>query len=1095
MNQFLSDSSLSDRQKLLLQLMQSERPNSSPRISPRGHSGPAPLSLAQQRLWFIGQIEAQAAPNNILIALRITGALDRAAIRKSLSKLVERHEVLRTNVTTVQSEPVQIISPVQAFPLPVVDLSRINDREAATLAISRHEIKHAFNLETEPLFHGYLICSGNTNVLLLTLHHIIADGWSIGILVHELITLYNSFVHGKNSPLAALSIQYADFAEWQRKNIAHLALNEHLEYWKKKLANLPEVIELPLDRPRPPIRTFHSKRQSIVLPEKFRTSLNEISRQRGVTSFMVLLAAFNVLLHRYTGQTDIVVGTDVANRNLPETECLIGFFVNQLVLRIAISGTPTFDELLRQVQNSCLEAYAAQDVPFDAVVEALKPRRSLQHSLLFQVKLVFQNSPAPASKAADLKFFPMEIDPETLNLDLFVNILKTRDGIHISLDYNTDIFNPATATRILEHFRNVLMAAVEFPDQRVSELQLLSEHERKQIVTDWNQTALEFPRDSCLAELLERTCKAMPDAIALSSEEVQLSYSELNSSANRFGNYLKKLGVRPEVAVGICLPRSVGFVITILGVLKAGGAYLPLDPELPTERLAFMIENAGALIVITNEAIRATLPNYGVLFISLENEEAAIRVEDSSDYQAQVLPENLAYMVYTSGSTGVPKAVMVTHRSVCNLAQTQKILFGMDSESRVLQFASWSFDASVSELWTTILAGGCLCLASRQELQDSAELQNIMHREQITTVTMPPSLLLAWKGNVPSLRTLVVAGEACSQEVASHWAQGRRFINAYGPTETTVCVSLEQSTTGECPGIGRPIGNVQAYVLDQYLEPVPVGVIGELFVGGAGVTRGYAGQPGITAQRFVPDPFSNESGSRIYRTGDSVRLKENGLLEFIGRNDDQVKIRGYRIEPGEIEAALVMHPAIEQAAIIATEAEGAERKLIAYIVPSNQAVPDSLQLREFLLQRLPDYMVPAAWIELKEMPLSANGKVDRKRLRGVTASHLKTPKIYEPPQSAVEMVLAEIWSELLSVTPIGIRDNFFDLGGHSLLGTLLTSRIGDLLAVELSLRNIFETPILQDLAARIERDLVSDDALNGEEQDSNAPLDRIAEIR
>ena len=828
-----------------------------------------PLSFAQERLWFLHQLEPECPLYNVpAVTCRISGPLRIAALERSLAEIVQRHESLRTTFGQVDGQPVQVISPSLPFAMQVFDLGHLasEQREAAALRIAGEEVRRPFDLARGPLFRAVLLrLAAEEHILVLPMHHIIFDGWSIGILLHELETLYAAFVTGEPSPLPELPIQVADYAHWQREWLQGQVLEEQLAYWRQQLAGAPPLLQLPTGRPRPKMQTHAGQRQPFTIPAELLPSLRALGRQEGATLFMTLLAAFQTLLYRYTGQEDIVVGTPIAGRLRPETRDVIGFFVNTLALRCDLSGQPAFRELLGRVREVALGAYAHQDMPFEKLVAELQPERSLSHSPLLQVMFILQNAPLTHPHLPDLTVTPVEVDTGTTKFDLTLSLFAsdwTTGDLSGWFAYNTDLFDAATIQRMAGHFGALLQAIAVNPDQSIVTLPLLTEAERQQVLVTWNDTAADFPAHKGIHHLFQEQVERTPDAIAVAFEGRQLTYRELNRHANQLARYLQTLGVGPETLVGLCLERSPEMIVGLLGVLKAGGAYVPLDPGYPQERLAFMLQDTQAPVLLTQQSLLDRLPASGAHVVRLDADWPSIARHSAENPRSDVAPDNLAYVIYTSGSTGQPKGVLLQHQGLCNLVTAQLEAFQISRRSRVLQFAAFSFDASVSEIFTTLCSGATLLLARQEVLASPPDLAHVLQNERITVVTLPPSMLrLLPETELPELRTLVSAGEACSWDIVARWAPGRRFLNAYGPAEATIgpiCHVVEKP--GDDPAapvpIGKPIANTQAYVLDRHGQPVPVGVTGELYLGGVGLARGYLHQPDLTAQKFVQNPFA-----------------------------------------------------------------------------------------------------------------------------------------------------------------------------------------------------------------------------------------------
>jgi amino acid adenylation domain-containing protein len=1098
---------LAARKADLLALLRAAAPSA--HIPRAALDGPQPLSFAQQRLWFLDQLLPNAATYHLPIALRLTGTLDVAALRETLSTIVSRHAALRTTVGRAEGEPVQLIAPAAPQPLQIIDLQTHDpaERETAALRLVAEEIERPFDLGRGPLLRTTLIQLGpREHMLLLLMHHIIGDGWSLGVLVQEVAALYPAYASGRPALLPELPIQYADYAVWQRQWMAGDLLDREIAYWRERLADAPPTLELPTDRPRPALQTSAGATHSTQLPHVL-AELKAIGEREGATLFMTLLAAFYTLLYRYSGQTDLVVGTPIANRTRPELEPLIGFFVNTLALRADLSGNPRFVDLLQQVRRVTLDAYAHQDLPFEKLVEALQPERDMRHTPFFQVMFVLQNLPLGALELPDLTLSPLPLAGDQAKFDLTLALAESGPELSADIEYNTDLFDQATIADMAEHWRNLLSAIAADPQARIDELPLLSAAERERLLYGWNATATDYPRDATIPQLFEAQAARTPEAIAVVFEGARLTYRELNERANQLAHYLQTLGVGPERRVGLGMERSLDLPVALLAILKAGGAYVPLDLAYPRDRLQFMLDDAQIAVVLTHSAQRHALPADGVRAVCLDAERAAIARMATANPACRVDAEHLAYICYTSGSTGAPKGVSVMHRSVARLVCNTNYVT-LTPEDRLLQFAPVAFDAATFEIWGALLNGAQLVIFPPEQ-PTLHELGAFLERERITTLWLTAGLFHQMVDQqLPALRyvrQLLAGGDVLSaphvQRVVRELPE-TQLINGYGPTENTTftcCYPVRdlQAIPRSVP-IGRPISNTQVYILDERMEPQPIGVAGELYIGGDGLARDYLHRPDLTAERFVPNPFLKDEGGRrkdaaarfsphpsslrLYKTGDLARYRRDGAVEFIGRLDQQIKLRGFRVELGEIEAALQQHPAVRAAAVIAREDGAGGQRLTAYVVgeqrtghteqtggndDSRFSVLGS-QLRAFLAQRLPDYMIPSAFVTLDALPLTPNGKVDRRALPAPAQGERPADQPFVAPRTPTETLLANIWAEVLGIAQVSADDHFFALGGHSLLATQLISRVRDAFNADLSLRDLFETLTVAGLAERID---------------------------
>ena len=1064
-----------------------------------------PTSFAQARLWFLDQLAPGNPFYNVSTGLRLTGRLNLTALQQTFNEIVHRHEALRTTFVMVEGQPMQAIAsllrgaqdaPTLTIPLTVIDLRNLESQERETQAqrLATQAAQRPFNLTTGPLLRVTLLQLDEAEyVLLLNLHHIVADGWSIGVLIRELGVLYCRHVAcNVSTPLPELPIQYADFAEWQREWLVGCVLETQIAYWQKQLDGI-SVLNLPKDRPRPAVPSYKGSRQFLELPQSLTQALVALSHEEGVTLFMTLLAAFQTLLYRYTQQEDIVVGSPIANRNRSEIEGLIGFFVNSLVLRTHVGGNPTFRELLSRVREVTLAAYAHQDLPFEKLVEELHPQRDLSHHPLFQVAIALQNTPIEVLELPELTLSLFENECLSAKLDLEFHLWQDLESLKGQVVYSTDLFDDTTITRMLGHFQTLLESIVANPQQRIRDLAILTEKELSQLLIEFNLnqskirlgkfalTPGNFPQNpkskinKCFHQLFESLVEQTDDAIAVVFEDKQLTYRELNIQANQLAHHLQQVGVVPDFLVGICLERSIEMIVGLLGILKAGGAYLPLDPTYPQERLSFMLEDAQVSILLTHSSLAPLFKGCCDLSVCIDKDWQTIVQHSQENPTSSVTSDNLAYVIYTSGSTGEPKGVLIEHRGLCNMAQAQIETFNLQPTNRILQFASLSFDASIFEIVMALRTGGTLYLANSESQVPGQALIKLL-QQGITHVTLPPAVLAVLPlAELPALQTIICAGESCSQEIVKRWFKsGRRFFNAYGPTEATIWSTVAEITDiGEKPPIGRPIANTQIYILDEHLQLVPIGTIGELYISGDGLARGYLNRPELTATRFLQEPLVGwASGSpkdayptRLYKTGDLARYRPDGNIEFLGRIDNQVKIRGFRIELQEIETVLSQHQCVQETVVIAQENVKSDRRLIAYILPNQKQAPTTIELREFLKEKLPDYMIPGAFVVLDSLPLTPNGKVDRCALKVTdTPTSRSIDKTFVTPRTPTESTLAKIWAEVLNLEHVGINDNFFDLGGNSLLAVRLLEQIHKQFERELPLSALFLRPTIESLA-------------------------------
>ncbi len=1063
-----------EKRALLERRIQAKMSNTEPDRIPKREPGEEalPLSFAQQRLWFMEQIEPGHFFYNLMLATRLAGPLRPSKLEESINEIVRRHEALRTTFKIVDGHARQVIASSLQVRLALDDLRKMPEaeREPAAGRLTLFEANCPFDLVRGPLLRARLLHLDDfDHVLLLTMHHIVSDGWSMGILNRELSTLYMAFCNGQPSPLPELPIQYADFTLWQRAQLQGEAFERLLSYWKNKLAGIPVLLALPTDRPRPPVQVFQGASYGLVLPKSLLEGLKTIGRQAGVTLFMGLLSAFKVLLFRYSGQSDIAVGSPIANRTRVEVEGLIGIFVNTLVLRTDLSGDPTFRQLLGRIREEALGAFAHQDLPFERLVEELQPARNLSHNPLFQVGFALQNTESEIQNAPEQG--PPQFRAGASKFDLTLSATETADGLMAVFEYNTNLFDAATILNMAQNFQVLIESIITDPDLCISKCLLLDSKERAQLIEDCKGPDYDAMTASCIHELCQRQARLRPDSLAVMYGEQRLTYKGLNSKANQLARALRKEGCGPETIVGLYVERSPEMVIGLLGILKAGAAYLPLAPAYPKDRLEYMLKDSHAAMLLTKKRLIDDLPACRMKTLCLDSDWARIAEHDDEDLEPIAEPDNVAYIIYTSGSTGQPKGVLVPHIGVCNAAEATARTFSVQPESRILQFSPLSFDASTFDIIMALRAGATLCLEEQESMLPGPPLIQALRDMKINVMTISPSALaVLTDAMLPDLNMLIVAGEACSMDIASRWANGRRFFNAYGPTETSIWATVAECADVQVtPPIGSSIINVQVYVLDERLEPVPAGVPGEIYIGGVGVARGYCDRPDLTAECYLPDPFSSAPGARIYRTGDRARLLWGGNIQFLGRVDQQVKLRGYRIEPGEIEASLLLHPAVREAVVVSKLNAFDEARLIACYVPLQEQAPSAAELRSFLRQRLPDFMVPSGFMPLDGFPLNENGKLNRSALSAMADGWSESDDLASKrPRTETEEILAAIWREVLEVDRIGVDDNFFSVGGHSLIATRVASRVNSSFQIDLPLRMLFELPTIAELAEAID---------------------------
>jgi fengycin family lipopeptide synthetase B len=1081
----------SEKRALLEAMLAKESKTRDLTTIPRRNNSHAPLSYAQQRIWFLDQMDPGNSAYNVPSAMRLSGQLDLPALLKSLEEIVRRHESLRTVFSVLDGQAVQIVQAPEGWTWSLIDLSELEpgEREAEALKLAKQDPACPFDLAHGPLLRTRLIClTPHEHILLLTMHHIVSDGWSLGVFIRELSTLYEAFSGGQTSPLEELSIQYADYTQWQREQLSGAVLEQHLSYWRDELKGAPLVLELPTDRPRPNVQRTCGRSLPFAVSKKVSAELEVLSRRESTTLYMTLLAAFQTLLYRYTGQDDFLVGSAIANRNRAETEGLIGLFVNTLPQRARLSDHPTFRELLKRVSDSALDANLHQDLPFSMLVEELQPQRDLSHTPLFQVIFVFQNVPIDPLVLPGLTITPVEIEDEAAKYDLSLSMTSGAEGLSGRLVYNTDLFDESTVRGMQAQLQNLLEAIVSDPNWDISALSLTTERERHQLLYEFNEWDRHFPGATLIHETVERQAEMRPRAPAVDCEGEVLSYAELNRRANQLAHYLIRLGVGPERPVAVYLQPSLEMVISLLAILKAGGAYVPLSPACPPDRLSFMLEDTAASLLLTQESFLHLLPEKRPEAICLDSEFESIACESQENPALAVSPDNLAYVLYTSGSTGIPKGVMVTHRNVSRLFEATEDWFGFDESDVWTFFHSYAFDFSVWELWGALRYGGCVVVIPFWMSRSPETFFEHIVEKKVTVLSQTPSAFNQLMrvdeseggGSDLALKTVVFGGEALKPGNLSGWADRRgvakpRLINMYGITETTVHVTYHRVTEGDIGQaassvVGRPIPDLQVHILDERLQPLPVGLAGQIYVAGTGLARGYLNRPGLTAERFIPNPFSS-SGARLYQTGDQARYKEDGTIEYLGRVDQQVKIRGFRVELGEIEAALREHSAVSQCVVTVGEDSPDEKRIVAYVVPQQHQSLSVDDLRDFLKQKLPDYMLPAAFISIAAIPLTQNGKLDHSALPERDSERPKLATSFESPNTEAEKILAGIWSSLLGIDDIGINDNFFELGGDSILVIQVVARARQA-GLRLTPKDLFQHQAIAELAAVVGQSMI-----------------------
>jgi amino acid adenylation domain-containing protein len=1058
-------------------------------------------SFAQQRLWFLDQYGPHSSLYNVPVAFHLKGLFQLTALTRAVNEIVFRHEALRTTFSTSEEkELVQVVAQSLSVNPQMFDLRELagKERDTEVNRILVEEVHRPFELSRGPLLRVAVIqLSRDEHVLLLITHHIVSDGWSMDNLLRELSMLYADFCVGQPSSLPDLPIQFADFALWQRESLTGDLLDRQFAYWKTQLNGMPALLDLPTDRPRPPVQRFRGAHQAVFIPPELSDALKAMSRHEGVTLFMTLLAAFQTLLHRYSRQDDIVVGSPIAGRNRAEVEDLIGFFANTLVLRTDLSGDPAFRELLQRVRDVALQAYAHQDLPFEKLVEKLQPQRNRSYTPLFQVMFAL-HTPSAELSLPGLAISSLEVATDTAKFDLTLALVDEPKGLRGFLEYNTDLFDASTIERMLGHFQALLQGIGANPEQHLSQLPLLTDDEKQHLLAERGSKKADFSRSECVHEIFEAQVLRTPDKVAVVFQNQELTYQQLNRLANQVARQLQALGVAPESLVGIYTERSLEMIVAILGVLKAGGAYVPLDPVWPRERLSFMMADSQVKVVLTQNKLMARLQLHDTQVLCLDTLSQTDGLQASatdSNPLSGATANNLAYVIYTSGSTGTPKGALLSHYNVTRLFHATHSWFRFDENDVWTLFHSYAFDFSVWEIWGALLYGGKLVIVPYRDSRSPEMFYNLLREEKVTVLNQTPSAFRQLieiepslgKGQELALRLVIFGGETLDFLSLKPWFdrhgdQTPRLINMYGITETTVHVTYRPITVADLAAkgksfIGVPIPDLELYALDQNQNPLPIGVPGELYVGGAGVARGYLNRSELTNERFISNPFTCKSGERFYRSGDLVRLLPNRDIEYLGRMDHQVKIRGFRIELGEIEAALTQHFAVKQVVVTVCENDPGDKRLVAYVVPEQESLFHANDLRNYVREKLPDYMVPSALVQLDSFPLTSNGKLDRDALPAPNFTARDDQRSFVAPQTELERTIATIWQKLLRIEEVGVHDNFFDLGGHSLLLIQLHSHLTKAVEVKLSIIDLFEYSTIYAMARYLNRRQLGCDSL------------------
>ncbi len=1045
-----------------------------------------PASFAQQRLWFLDQVAPGTATYNIPQAFRLKGPVKPEVVSKSLRDMVRRHEALRTTFEAEEGQPMQVVDESRDLDVRQIDLSvtmadaSIEEREAEALRLAREDARTPFDLEKDLLLRSSLIKLADDDwVLVLNVHHIVCDGWSLAVFFTEFTTLYNAYAADAASPLDELDIQYADYAIWQREWLEGEELDKQVSFWKEALAGELSILELPGDRTRPPEHRFRGAQLRFFLDPETTDAIVALGRKQGVSLFMTLMAAFKVFLSRISGQEEVLLGSPIANRDRAEIETAIGFYTNTVVFRTDLSGSPSFEELLLRVRDRALGVLANQDLPLEKVVEAVQPDRRSGDNPLFQVMFAVQKAPESAIDLKNIAATSMDVHSGTSKFDILLEMQELTRGMQCLFEYNTDIFDEDTAERLVKHFTTLIGNLVKTPDTAVDQVPLLTDDERQRILVEWNQTAADYDRGARLHDAFAARAAEHPDKVAIKVGDEALSYGELDRRANQVANYLKRFSLKPDELVGIFIERSSEMMVALLGVLKAGAAYLPLDPAYPSDRIQYMLKDAGSRVVLTQSHLVPDLPTEGLTFdsVRMDGDWDEIAACDAGAPDCPATRDNLAYQIYTSGSTGRPKGVQIPHGTVVNFIDSMAKEPGLRAEDTLLAVTTLSFDISVLELFVPLSVGATCFIATREEATDGFELMELLQKSAATVMQATPAtwrMLIEsdWEGKPDGDFKILCGGEALPPALAQELL-GRcgSLWNMYGPTETTIWSTCAQVTDADNITIGKPIANTQIYILDKHLQPVPIGVGGDLYIAGDGVARGYHERPELTAERFITDPFAGEvdgASARMYKTGDLARFTIDGNIQYLQRSDNQVKVRGFRIELGEIETVLANQDAIRQAVVTVWDDGSGDKRLAAYIVYKEGESMTGSELRKALREDVPDYMVPHLFVELESIPLTDNGKVNRRALPDPLKQSTADDEEFLPPESAMEQLVAEIWREVLKLEQVGKRDNFYDLGGHSLLSTQMTYRLEKKTGFRLGPRSVvFQN--LEQIAAECEQ--------------------------